>query len=220
MTLHILTPVSTAQFFHTVPQGTQSVNGSDVNIGCREKVRQVLSVKSCGGLTSPGTTYLTDGITPDINTSDSNWASQLVTVRKNNATLNIPYDHVVLVFDTLYSGNLTSVELDMFICPQWNIGAPNITVYADESGGSGYGYSALNDIITFSGTVTLSQSCYMTCTSLSSVKIPFQNIQPGALWYIVVRFEPNSDIEWVHIGEVRLLNEPTCKQTTITSSCV
>ena len=54
--------------------------------------------------------------------------------------------------------------------------------------------------------LTPSQSC---CESLSTVRIPLQNTQPAYLWYIVVRLESNPDIEWVHIGEVRLLNKST-----------
>ena len=196
--------MSTAQIFHTVPQGTESVNGSDVDIGCQEILNLTNVVIFCGHPLDPGPSHLTDGITPDINTSDPNWASQLVTVRKNTATIDIPYDHVVLVFDTTNPVNLTSVELDMFICPQWNIGAPNITVYADEDGTTGLGFSTYFRI-SHCGTA-FPQSCLM-CRSLSTVRIPFRNTQRGLIWYIVVRFEPNSDIEWVHIGEVRLLND-------------
>ena len=33
-------------------------------------------------------------------------------------------------FDTAVS--LIAIELDLFLCPEWNIGAPYITLYADE----------------------------------------------------------------------------------------
>ena len=129
------------------------MNGSDVNIGCQVEVFSFIGFTLCGRVGSPAISYLTDGITPDIDTSILNWASQLVTVRKNNATRrSIPYDHVVLVFDTLNPVNLTSVELDMFICPQWNIGAPSITVYASIT--SGYKFIVNDSSITFHGTVT------------------------------------------------------------------
>ena len=196
--------MSTAQILHIVPQGTETVNGSDVDIGCQEKVTNVNGVMFCGHYSDPGTSYLTDGITPDIDTSALNWTSQLVTVRKNTATDIIPYDYVVLVFETKNPVNLTSVELDMFICPQWNIGAPNITVY--ESGSVGYAYTITDDRIKFCGAVSLPQSCHM-CSSLSTVRIPLQNTQPSLKWFIVVNVEP--DIKWVHIGEVRVLNKST-----------
>ena len=182
------------------------MNGSDINIGCHRNVVKYNDEVLCGTLSNPAISYLTDGITPDINTSALNWASQLVTVRKNTATSNIPYDHVVLVFDTFNPVNLTSVELDMFICPQWNIGAPNITVYADENGGSDYEFNASDNRIEFRGTISPSQLC---CWSLSTVRILLQNTKYGILWYIVIRFELNPDIQWIHVGEVRLLTELT-----------
>ena len=66
---------------HWIPQGIQSVNGSSDNVtGCGSK--------SC----------VLDGNIPSINTTDSNWASQLETVRKNDANDNVDFDHVVLTF--------------------------------------------------------------------------------------------------------------------------
>ena len=198
------------------------MNGSDVNIGCQGEVSSIYGrphgVMLCGHPQAPAISYLTDGITPDINISTGNWASQLVTVRKNAATPpNIPFDHVVLLFDTISAMNLASVELDMFICPQWNIGAPNISVYVDGSDNIGSEFNINDNRIQLYGTVTLQSFC--VCNSLSTVRIPLQNAQPGAIWHIVVNFELNSAIEWVHIGEVRLLNESTnySKCTAITS---
>ena len=53
-----------------------------------------------------------------------------MTVR-TESTENLQFPHVVLTigFDTAVS--VTGIELDMFICPEWNIDAPLITVYAD-----------------------------------------------------------------------------------------
>ena len=43
--------------------------------------------------------YLLDGNSPAIDTSTSDWASQLVTVKKNDGIpARIPFDHVVLIF--------------------------------------------------------------------------------------------------------------------------
>ena len=161
------------QVVHTVPKGTRSVNGSDDNMGCQEIVVVGVSpagLKLCRRQFAPSTSYIIDNSTPDIDTSAPNWASRIATVRKNTATHNIPYDNVVLVFNTIDVVNLTSVELDMFICPQWNIGAPNITVYADEYGSRGYGYNAFDNRFVFCGTVAPSRLC---CGSLLTVRIPF-----------------------------------------------
>ena len=161
--------------------------------------------KICG--VSGGVSYLFDDNSPDIDTNASNWASQLVTVRKNNATDVISYDHVVLTFDFDTAVSLTSIELDLFLCPELNIGAPNITVYGDNTGTSGLTFSELSvtlNIITVLQSVTPSQS---SCGSLSNVSIPLPNTGTSYLiWYIVVSFPPLSEIEWVHVGEIRLLD--------------
>ena len=71
------------------------------------------------------TSYLLDGNSSAIDTSTSDWASQLVTVRKNDGTPGfIMFDHVVLTFGFDTDVSLTSIELDLFLCPEWNIGAP------------------------------------------------------------------------------------------------
>ena len=164
---------------------------------------------SCGNSGFGVSSYLFDGNSPDIDTSASNWASQLVTVRKNNATTDISYDHVMLAFDFGPAVSLTSIELDLFLCPEWNIGAPNITVYGDETASSGLTFHELSvtvNIVTVLNSVTPSQS---SCGSLSTVSIPLPNTGTSyPIWYIVVSFPPQTEIEWVHVGEVRLLGTP------------
>ena len=69
-----------------VPQGIESVNGSDVNMGCTSPlVDSGGGVIVCGSPSDCSTSYLVDGNSPDIDTSTSDWASELVTVRKNYA---------------------------------------------------------------------------------------------------------------------------------------
>ena len=117
-----------------VPQGIESVNGSDVNMGCTSPLVDSGGVMVCNSSDCPSS-YLLDGNSPAIDTSTSDWASQLVTVRKNDATEDIPYDYVVMTFQFGTAVSLTSIELDLFLCPEWNIGAPYITVYGDENTG-------------------------------------------------------------------------------------
>ena len=134
-----------------VPQGIESVNGSNVTMGCARPVGPLAgtNVTICGSFGSGGgvISYLVDGNSPAIDTSTSDWASQLVTVRKNDATIDIQ-DHVLLtfLFDTAVS--LTSIELDLFLCPEWNIGAPFISVYGDNSGTLVYSPASSNFIYT------------------------------------------------------------------------
>ena len=116
-----------------VPQGIESVNGSNVTMGCATPVGILGNVTICGSFGSGGVviSYLVDGNSPAIDTSTFAWASQLVTVKKSFFNLELR-EHVLLtfLFDTAVS--LTSIELDLFLCPEWNIGAPFISVYGDE----------------------------------------------------------------------------------------
>ena len=79
-----------------VPQGITSRNGSSPDMGCSSLivVRDGLNVCDCNSLS-----YLVDGVSPDIDTSISDWASQLVTVRRNEGTAEILLDHVLLTLD-------------------------------------------------------------------------------------------------------------------------
>ena len=56
-----------------------------------------------------------------------------MTVRKNDANDVITFDHVVLTFGFDTAVSPTAIELDLFLCPELNIGAPYITVYSEKS---------------------------------------------------------------------------------------
>ena len=62
-----------------------------------------------------------------INTNTSIWASQLVTVKRTWSIFD--YDYVVLTFAFTQAISVLSVELDLLLCPDWNINAPAIIVY-------------------------------------------------------------------------------------------
>ena len=179
-----------------VPQGIESVNGSDVNMGCTSPLVDSGDVMVCDSTDCPSS-YLLDGNSPAIDTSTSDWASQLVTVRKNDATLDIPLDHVVLTFGFDTAVTLTSIELDLVLCPEWNIGAPFISVYGD--GRSIMVFSSSSDLII---NHTPSQT---SCDSLSTIAISFEELTTFPTWHIVVTFVVQPDTEWVHVGEVRFL---------------
>ena len=189
----VLNPLGAKLPVQEVPQGIQSVNGSNTNMGCTSPLVDSGAVSVCNSSDCPSS-YLLDGNSPSIDTSTSDWASQLVTVRRNDATENIPYDHVVLtfVFDTAVS--LTSIELDLFLCPEWNIGAPFISVYGDERNSL-----ASSDLI-----ITHAPS-HTSCDSLSTVTISFLQLTAYSTWHILAFFATQPYTEWVHVGEVRLL---------------
>ena len=200
-----------------IPEGIDSVNGSDVNMGCTSPLVDSGGVMVC----SSGCSTLLDGISPTIDTSTSDWASQLVTVRKtyyyyDNIDNIVEFYHVPLTFFFDQNVTLTGIELDMFLCPEWKIDAPYITVYGDEENNlvfkvrSGYRFKNYKP----------SQS---SCDSISTFRISFGDSLTSSsyrTWHIVVTHFPES-IEWVHVGEIRFLTKngtvkPTC---AITEKC-
>ena len=157
-------------------------------------------VESGGVMVCSSSSTLLDGISPTIDTSTSDWASQLVTVRITEYTENVPYPHVVLTFGFDTAVSLTGIELNMFICPEWNIGAPYITVYAD-----------LKTNLVFNGGSDLPFQNYRpsqsSCHSLSTVSISFGDsltTSSYSTWHIAVSGFQDS-IGWAHVGEVIFL---------------
>ena len=109
-----------------VPEGIKSVNGSSETMGCTSPLEDSDGVTVCRSQS-----YLVDGRSPDIDTSTSDWASQLVTVRRNEGTHAIDVSHVLLTFGFETAVSPTGIEIDLFHCPDWDIGAPHIIVYTD-----------------------------------------------------------------------------------------
>ena len=181
------------------------MNGSRVNGGCEANTMMRL----CG---TGKISFLTDGIIPVLHTTDPNWASELVTVRKNNSTAAIPYDHVVLTFVFQKPQLLNSVKLNLFKCPQWGIGAPNITVYGEAIQRIFFFDRSCHSIIPLSQ----SQDVQSSCDSLVPVTIPLQTGKQYQMLYIVVSFEPQPAIDWVHVGEVEFFGIPTTPPSTST----
>ena len=175
-----------------VPPQVASTNGSDDNMGCASTVDRG-SVRVCDSMSQ---SYLVDGVSPDIDTSTSDWASQLVTVRRNDGTADIPFAHVLLTFGFDTAVSLTGIEMDLFHCPDWGIGAPCITVYFNQEFD-----------LAFSLILPLARSERPTqesCDSLSTVRIyrsafTFNN----HVLHILIDLH---SVQWVHIGEVRFLN--------------
>ena len=185
-----------------IPQGIESVNGSNIDMMC-----------------SHGENCLLDGHSPYIDTSLVNWASNLVTVRKNVATDDIGYDHVVLTFAFDEDVTLTGLEIDLFLCPEWGIHAPFITIYG----------SNISDFILYPSQSRATNGDFIrnyepshtSCDCLSTVVFPFEIGESSSypIWHIVVSFSsfPNI-IEWVHVGEVRFLNMDGVTSATFCSA--
>ena len=176
-----------------LPEGIQSVNGSSTDMGCTSAL-----VDSDAMMTCYSQSYLVDGCSPDIDTSTSDWASQLVTVRRNERTFDVPYAHVLLTFGFDTAVSLTGIEMDLFLCPNWDIGAPLITVYYNQE---------YNLAFTFSPFVLHpSQS---SCDSLTTVHVSGGTLSVSSYrtFHTIVDLSLDSFIEWVHIGEVRFFSE-------------
>ena len=176
-----------------VPQEIEPVNGSSVDMGCTGQLVDSGGVMVCGVCS-----YLTDGVSPDIDTSTSDWASRLVTVKRNEGTPDFDYPHVLLtfVFDTAVS--LTGIEMDLFLCPDWNIGAPSIIVIVNPD----YNLTHFDNVL--STAIYPHQS---SCDSLSTVTISGDVLQavPYHTVHILVDLRFHQSIEWVHVGEVRFI---------------
>ncbi|CAI8049900.1 hypothetical protein GBAR_LOCUS27468 [Geodia barretti] len=147
-----------------VLQEIESVNGSNVSMGCTGPLTVTDGVTTCGSLGNGAISYLIDGVSPDIDTSTSNWASQLVTVRRNEGNANIPFDHVLLTFGFDTAVSLTGIEMDLFNCSDLNIGSSRIVVYPVEE------YNLVFDISIYP--FTLTELFNSSCDSLSQVTIP------------------------------------------------
>ena len=182
-----------------VPGGIESVNGSDVNMGCTSPLVDRGGVMVCESMS-----HLVDGCSPNIDTNTSDWASQLVTVKESDSTAGFQFSHVLLTFGFDTAVSLTGVELDLFLCSEWNIGASFIDVYGDDN----------NDLVLQSPESTnfiASKSVSETsCDSLTNVSISATPDHVGDshhTWHIVVDVGQR-DGKWLHVGEVRLLGMP------------
>ena len=179
-----------------LPEGIEAVNGSSTDMGCTSALVDSGDVMTCNSQS-----YLVDGCSPDIDTSTSDWASQLVTVRSNEGTAAIPFAHVLLTFGFETNVFLTGIEMDLFHCPDWGIGAPRITVSLNEE----YDF-VFNLSLPFTPPVQPSQS---SCDSLTTVHLSGDTLSVSSYrtFHILVDLSHQSSIEWVHIGDVRFFGE-------------
>ena len=167
--------------------------------------------------------YLIDGVSPDIDTSTSDWASQLVTVRRSEGTPGIQYHHVLLTFGFDTAVSLTGIEMELFNCSDWNIGIQPITVYLNPE----YNLAATTDIFNLPFVFAGDNSLQSSCDSLSTVTFSGGSFGSGSYHtvYILVDLSSTSSIQWVHVGEVRFIGtddptslQPTPSSTTLSSS--
>ena len=183
---------------YTLP-GVVALNGSIANGGCLSPCVGVVSgitTCDCGTHSTIGedaiTGVLIDGIT-EIGTEPV-WAAPLFTVRGST-------DTVTLGFRFPESVVLHEVELYLFHCPAWGIGAERIVIH---NGASFPQFIRVFDSIGRVGLPLVEQNC----TSLTRVSIPLQMAR-NTVKYFIEFSNPSGDlIEWVHIAEVRFSDQP------------
>ena len=160
---------------------------------------------TCGSPGNGAISYLIDGVSPDIDTSISNWASQLVTVRRSEGIQHpvLQFPHVLLTFGFDTAVSLTGIEMDLFNCSDWNIGTPSIAVYLNPDYYLAATTNMLNSLTFVFGNVDSLQS---SCDSLSTVTFSGDSFDGSYRTVYIIVYLSFSPIQWVHVGEVRFLD--------------
>ena len=196
---------------YTLPQ-VMAVNGSNANGVCpTECVVQSPGIRLCDCTDSTladeaiTASVLIDGVVPTIDTSERNsadefvWAAPLLTVRTSTGSVTLGFRFQTRVV-------LCEVELYVFHCPAWGIGADNITIH------NGATFPQfIPGIFPSRGRVFLT-SDMQDCTSLTRVSIPLQMATSTSSYFIEIN-SVSGTIEWVHIAEVRFSDQ--CDSTTM-----
>ena len=187
---------------HTLPDGLQSVNGSHQRGGCIS--REMIGGRICG---EGGTSDLTDCVIPSLGGFQTNWAAGLFTVNTRGQSFHIGFE-----FDG--PANFTRVELDLFNCPEWGIAAQNITVYEFVPG-----IGILNFHPIIATELGMRTTTATSCTSIVRVVIPLE-LPPNQISYAInFTFDDTAtNIQWVHIAEVRFIEEEGTQCPTPTST--
>ena len=194
--------------------GVMEVNGSNVNGDCPTEcvvLSSGINICDCTDSTlgeeAINASVLIDGV-PTIDTSERNdsadefvWAAPLLTV---NATST---GSVTLVFRFETRVVLCEVELYIFNCPAWGIGADDIGI----RNGATFP-TFITEGFPSRGRVILT-SDMQNCTSLTRVSIPLQMANSTSSYFIEFNSLPAGTIEWVHIAEVRFSDQ--CNSTTM-----
>ncbi len=124
--------------------------------------------------------------------SGGTWASQLYTISRAMTTYRIG-------FRFQNSVALHKVELYIFSCPAWDIGAATITISTSVSFPTFVEPESV-------GSVTLT-SAMVDCVSLTRINIPLQ-VTMGSTSSYFIEFTDPMVSQGVHIGEVVFSDEP------------
>ena len=171
------------------------MNGSSSNGGCTSYNTTVGSL-ICGGLNENNTSDLVDHKVPCLGMLQDNWAAGLFTVNRSGQP------SFYIGFELNGTFNVTTVELDLFNCPEWGIATPSITVY-------NYTEILNFDREVVNSTLGSTTEAATSCNSIVTVCIPLQLSHSSQSVYIIdFTFNNTHDnIQWVHIAEVRFFEE-------------
>ena len=187
------------------------MNGSNANGDCPTEcvvLSAGISTCDCTDTTLPDeaitASVLIEGVVPTIDTSERNsadefvWAAPLLTVRASTGSVTLGFRFQPRVV-------LCEVELYVFHCPAWGIGAEDIIIH------NGGAFPTLSRAFPSRGRVILI-SDMQDCTSLIRVSIPLQMATSTSSYFIEINSHSGT-IEWVHIAEVRFSDQ--CDSTTM-----
>ena len=182
-----------------IPAGLESVNGSHSTMGCSTTLTSIDGLVACF---PPSTSFLSDGHVPTIQMNTSNWAAELVTIRRVTYNDLITFYHVLMSFEFGQKVAITTIYLDLLFCPSSRIGAPIISVFGSDSMIFTYTNKANADFLVLFAPILTTCECRM-----STVVVRIQEGEvPHSVYHILVY--PEDGIDWMHVGEVRFSDEP------------
>ena len=200
---------------YTLPDGLQSVNGSNITGGCQESCVMMpisgttINGCDCPGSTTPASGVLIDSDIPSIDTTQhGTWASGLFVVNRNGQ------DSFVIGFSFDSSFFLRELEVTYFDCPIWGAGVTTINVYSSFLFPSFFIAASTNI-----GVLSLVGDTFPSCTSLRTISISVQSTESTDIYFIEFSFAGGSSVNplnWLHLGEIRF-SDVTLTTTTTAS---
>lgn len=193
--------------FAIVPSGLRSINGSSDVMGCTDPIVSDYNPLNGERIVSclyDGGGYLTDHHVPTIQMNSTNWAANLVTIKRVRFNSMITFDHSLMTFQFREKVVVTSIYLDLFRCPSSGIGTPYIFVHGSESLHFEYNSRTLEGNSVF---IMAHQVAQTNCECEMSTFVVRLHRQRFSVLHILINYldTPN---EWFHVGEVRFTNEP------------
>jgi hypothetical protein len=177
----------------------EATYGSSLDGDCPSSCTGIeMDIETCNcpihsGLPSNATSgVLFDGVIPTLNTSSNTWAAPLLTIATNMSTAEMLFQFESRVL-------LREIELYLFHCPSWEIGAESIAVYNSETFPSFVRTKSSNV-----GRVTL-ESSQENCESLTQVSIPLVNALSTIAY--VIEFSNPDPLTRVYLAEARFSDD-------------